>query len=55
MGRSIRYEQWMQSLLLKSPELTGVSQHVLEDFIRIWDERVVVLSERELLDIEDAG
>lgn len=53
--RSIRYEEWMQRLLLKSPETTGVSQHVLEEFIRIWGERVVETDGRKLLDLEDAG
>ncbi|MDP9729673.1 hypothetical protein [Alicyclobacillus tolerans] len=55
MGRSIRYDEWMQHLLMKSPETTGISQYVLQEFIRIWDERMVVTDGRKLLDLKDAG
>jgi len=54
MERSIRYEEWMQRLL-KSSTQTQVSQHVLQEFIKQWDERTVSQHERELLDLEDAG
>jgi len=54
MSRSIRYEEWVQNLLLKSPAVTGVSQHVLEEFIRAWDERGIN-HERDVLEVEHAG
>jgi len=54
MERSIRYEGWMQRLLRTSQEV-GVSEHVLEEFIRIWDERTVNLSGRDVLEVEHAG
>ncbi len=53
--KSIRCESWMQSLLLASNENKGVSQHVLQEFVKQWDERTVTQHERELLDLEDAG
>jgi hypothetical protein len=52
--QSVRYVKWMQILLLTSGEV-GISQQVLEQFIREWDEREVMQDEREFLDARHAG